>query len=71
MRSFTAKASHIFLTKNDGIFQILMFDILTKHELTMSLVLNSWALNVKKNTVAASLSICNSNMTLTFFPLSV
>ena len=30
-RSFcTAKATHIFSTKNNGIFQILMFEILTK-----------------------------------------
>ena len=43
MRSFcSAKASHIFSTKNIGIFQILTFEIF---ELTMSLVLNNRAFN--------------------------
>ena len=39
----TAKASHIFSTKNIGKFKILTFEILTKHYLTMSLVLNNRA----------------------------
>ena len=37
------KASHIFSTKNIGLFQILTFEILTKRELTTSLVLNNRA----------------------------
>ena len=40
----TAKDSHIFLTKNNSVFVILMFEILTKRLLTTSLVLNNWAL---------------------------
>ena len=44
MREAFAKASHIFSTKNNGVFQILTFEILTKHYLTMSLVLNNRAL---------------------------
>ena len=44
-RSFcTAKASHIFSTKNIGKFKILTFEILTKRYLTTSLVLNNRAL---------------------------
>ena len=44
-RSFcTAKASHIFSTKNIGEFKILTFEILTKRSLTTSLVLNNRAL---------------------------
>ena len=39
----TAKDSHIFSTKNDSVFVILMFEILTKRKLTKSLVLNNWA----------------------------
>ena len=34
-------ASHIFSTKNIGVFQILTFEILRKHLLMMSLVLNN------------------------------
>ena len=36
------EASHIFSTKNIGIFQVLAFEILTKPLLTVSLVLNNW-----------------------------
>ena len=43
MRKSTAKASHIFLTKNIGLFQILMLEILTKRYLATSLVLNNRA----------------------------
>ena len=46
MRSFcSAKASHIFQQKNNGVFQILTFEILTKRYLTTSLVLNNRALD--------------------------
>ena len=38
----SAKDSHIFSTKNDSVFVILMFEILTKRLLTTSLVLNNW-----------------------------
>ena len=40
----SAKASHIFSTKNISIFQISTFKILTKRYLTMLLVLNNRAL---------------------------
>ena len=40
----TAKASHIFSTKNNGVFEIFTFEILTKRLLTTSLVLNNRAL---------------------------
>ena len=40
----TAKDSHIFSIKNNSVFVILMFEILTKRLLTTSLVLNNWAL---------------------------
>ena len=43
MREAFAKASHIFSTKNIGIYEILTFEILTKHELTTSLVLKNRA----------------------------
>ena len=43
MREDFAKASHIFSTKNIGIFQILKYEILTKRQLTTSLVLNNQA----------------------------
>ena len=47
MRSFcSAKASHIFSTKNIGIFERLTFENLTKCQLTTSLVLNNRALNI-------------------------
>ena len=39
----SAKASHIFSTKNIGIFEILTFEILTSRELTTLLVLNNQA----------------------------
>ena len=39
----TAKASHIFSTKQIGIFGILTFEILTSRSLTTSLVLNNRA----------------------------
>ena len=39
----SAKDSHIFLTKKNSVFVILMFEILTKRYLTTSLVLNNWA----------------------------
>ena len=42
-----AKTLHIFSTKNIGIFQILMFEIVTKHLLTLLLVLNNWAQSCK------------------------
>ena len=38
----SAKDSHIFSTKNNSVFVILMFEILTKRKLTTSLVLNNW-----------------------------
>ena len=41
-----AKASHIFTTKNIGIFEQLTFENLTKRFLTMSLVLNNRILYV-------------------------
>ena len=42
MRSFcSAKASHIFATKNIGVFQIPVFEILTKRKLIMLSVLNN------------------------------
>ena len=37
----TAKAFHIFSTKNIGISEILMFEILRSRDLTTSLVLNN------------------------------
>ena len=39
----SAKDSHIFSTKNNSVFVILMFEILTKRYVTTSLVLNNWA----------------------------
>ena len=36
--------SHIFSTKNNGVFVIFMFEILTNCEITTSLVLNNWPL---------------------------
>ena len=39
----TAKDSQIFSTKNNSVYVILMFEILTKRYLTTSLVLNNWA----------------------------
>ena len=39
----SAKDSHIFSTKNNSVFVILTFEILTKRYLTTSLVLNNWA----------------------------
>ena len=38
-----AKDSHIFSTKNIGVFEILTFEILTSRLLTTSLVLNNQA----------------------------
>ena len=40
------KASLIFSTKNIGIFEILMFEILTSRQLTTSLVLNNRTLTL-------------------------
>ena len=37
------KASQFFSTKHIGLFEILNFEILTKHQLMMSLVLNNRA----------------------------
>ena len=46
MRSIsTAKALHIFSTKNIGVFEILTFEILTTRLLKMLLVLNNRALD--------------------------
>ena len=45
MREAFAEASHIFSTKNTGIFEILTFEILMKCQLIMSLVLNNRALD--------------------------
>ena len=45
VRSFcNVKPFHILSIKNIGIFQLLMFEILMKHQLMMLLVLNNWAL---------------------------
>ena len=47
MREAFAKASHIFSTKNTGIFEILTFEIVTRNfneTLTTPLVLNNRAL---------------------------
>ena len=42
-----AKDSHILSTKNNSVFEIFMFVILTIHYLMMSLNLNSWDLEYK------------------------
>ena len=56
----TAKDSHIFSTKNNSVFVIFMFEILTKRYLTTPLVLNNWALYAK---------ICrDENLKISFFP---
>ena len=39
-----AKDSHIFSTKNNSVFVIFMFEILTNRYLTTLLILNNWAL---------------------------
>ena len=39
-----AKDSHILSTKNNSVFVIIMFEILTNHYLKMSLIFNNWAL---------------------------
>ena len=50
MSEANAKASHNFSTKNIDIFEISTFEILTSRKLTMSLVLNNWALVNDRNT---------------------
>ena len=56
-----AKASHIFSTKNIGVFEILTFEILTKRLLTTSLVLNNRTQIYKHNFFTVEILKQNTN----------
>ena len=47
-----AKDSHILSAKNNSVFVIFMFEILTNRSLTMSLILNNWAQVVQPDCTA-------------------